>query len=193
MSTLSNWFRDRPYTPNEEAKRRIETGRYRYGLKRQAERLKDIENIKNAARMEIGEFTERDLWMMGIGLWLGEGSKTTEQIRLANSNPDVVKLWVKWLTEVCGLGAENIFLTLHCYPDTDEDACKQYWAQTIGLDTVRFGKTQVDQRKDKSSVKRSTLQYGTVHISVRSAGNPEKGVQLYRRLRGWVSAILDDR
>lgn len=192
MSTLSGWFRDRPYTPNPEALKRIQSGRYAYGIRRRDLRISEIAALLQQGKLEVGDISKRDLWMVGIGLWIGEGSKTVEHIRFANSDPSVVKLWVRWLKEICGFKNENIFLTLHIYPETDEEACKKYWRSVIDIPSVRFGKTQVDRRSDKAATHKGKLPNGTVHISVRSDGDAAKGVQLYRRLKGWVSAILGE-
>jgi hypothetical protein len=189
MSTLSGWFRDKPYTPNAEARNRIETGKYAYGLRRRDERLQEIQELNVFGQTEIGHISTRDLWILGLGLWIGEGSKTIEQIRLANSDPRVIQLWVKWLYEICGMNAENIFVTLHIYPESNEEDCRAYWRSVIGGD-IRFGKCQTDKRGGKAAIKAGKLPYGTAHVSVRALGDPEKGVRLYRRMMGWVSAIL---
>ena len=190
LSTLSTWFKDQPFTPNDAVLQRIETGQYSYGLKRKEERIIEIQDLKTAGRREIGDLSKRDVWMVGLGLWIGEGSKTTEQLRLANSDPKVIALWVRWLKEIAGFQESDIFLTMHVYVDSDEETCKRYWQRIVG-DTIRFGKTQVDKRTYKNRSKEGKLPYGTVHISVRSGNNPEKGVKFYRRFKGWVSAILD--
>ncbi|QQS18748.1 hypothetical protein IPL68_01575 [Candidatus Saccharibacteria bacterium] len=191
MATLSGWFRERPYTPNAEALHRIQSGRYAYGIRKRDERICEIAELLQLGKDEVGDISRRDLWMVGIGLWIGEGSKTIEQIRLANSDPDVVRLWVGWLKEICGLRDENIFMTLHIYPETDEEVCLKYWRNIIGIPNLRCGKTQVDRRIGKAISHNGKLPYGTVRISVRSEGDTAKGVRLYRRLKGWVSAILN--
>lgn len=191
LGTLSSWFKNKPFKPNEIVLKRIRSGQYSYGERRKQERLAETAKLLQVGRQEVGELSERDIWMIGLGLWVGEGSKTTEQIRLANSDPKVIALWVRWLQEICGLHEENIFLTLHTYEDVDEERCKKYWREITGLPSVHFGKTQVDFRKNKSLAKKGSLPYGTVHISVRSMGDSQKGVKLYRRFKGWISAILD--
>lgn len=191
MSTMSGWFRDAPYTPNQEALQRIESGRYAHGIMKREERLREINQLLIEGRKEVGTLSKRDLWMVGLGLWIGEGSKTIEQIRLANSDPKVIALWIRWLKDACHLNNDNIFATLHIYPESNEFTCKNYWKNVTQIQNLRFGKTQIDHRSNKSKDKKGSLPYGTIHISVRSAGNPSLGVKLYRRMKGWISAILD--
>jgi hypothetical protein len=191
LSTLSSWFKDKPFTPSQAVLKRIRTGQYSYGARRKKERAIEINTLKAVGLQEVGILSKRDLWMVGLGLWIGEGSKTTEQLRLANSDPQVIALWVHWLKEICGFQGSDIFLTLHLYDDSNEEQCKKYWKKVVGMQDIRFGKSQIDKRQNKIRIKKGKLPYGTVHVSVRSNGNPEKGVRLYRRFKGWISAILE--
>lgn len=189
-STLSNWFRDRPFMPNHDTLQRVKVGQAKYGLARKKQRVQETQTLLDRGLREIGNVSQRDLWMIGLGVWLGEGSKTVEQIRLANSDPAVIKLWLRWLREVCELKDANITARMHLYLDGDEQVCMQYWQAVTGLHTSAFRKTQFDTRSSKATGKKGKLPYGTLHISVIAAGNPEYGVRLYRRMMGWVSAIL---
>lgn len=190
LSTLSSWFNNRPFTPNREVLQRIRSGQYSYGFRRREERITQTQKMKMIGRHEVGELSKRDIWMIGLGLWIGEGSKTTEQLRLANSDPQVIALWVRWLKEIGGFREGDIFLTMHLYKDSDEGVCKKYWREIVGKE-VRFGKTQIDNRTFKNGNKQGKLPYGTLHVSARSGGNVEKGVKFHRRFKGWISAILD--
>ena len=102
-STLSGWLSNVSYSPNAEVVARLKRGRGAYGLVRHAQRMEDVNLMKRLGERDIGGLSHRDLWMVGIGLWLGEGSKTAEQIRLVNSNPDIIRLSMRWLREVCNL------------------------------------------------------------------------------------------
>jgi transcriptional regulator with XRE-family HTH domain len=126
-STMSYWFKDKPYTPNQEVLDRIKHGTGVEGIRRHNQKVKEISNLRDMGKFELGELSKRDLWLLGIGLYIGEGSKTTEAIRIVNSDPAVVKLAIKWLKDVCGLKDENLTISLHLYPDSDVEACKTYW------------------------------------------------------------------
>ncbi len=189
-STLSTWFKDVPFTPNENAKERIRSGRLKYGLRRKQERDTERADLSEVGRSDIGRLNTRDLWMIGLGLWLGEGSKTTEQIRFSNANPDVIKIWMRWLREVCNLSDSNIVARMHLYPDSNEASCRDYWQGITGLSENQFKKTQFDRRLSKLTLKNGKLPYGTLHLSVIALGDVENGVRLYRKLQGWISGIL---
>lgn len=189
-STLSNWLKDLPYTPNEEVLSRIRRGQGTYGLRRRQIRIDEIAMLKARGISEVGKVSKRDLWMIGLGLWIGEGSKTMEQIRLVNSDPRVVRLFIRWLREICELQDENITIAMHLYPDSDELSSMKYWMNITKLPKKQFRKTQIDRRLDKKRLKIGKTPYGTLHISVASNLNPEKGVRLYRRMMGWISGVI---
>ncbi|OGL32327.1 hypothetical protein A3F64_03185 [Candidatus Saccharibacteria bacterium RIFCSPHIGHO2_12_FULL_42_8] len=191
--TLSYWFKDIPYTPNQEAKRRIKAGPLKVGQMLHRNKIADIRLQRKNAKKELGEITHRDLWMFGAGLYLGEGSKAQEINRFVNSDPHAVRLMTKWFYEVCGLTNENLTISMHLYPDSDEKQCQEYWKQITGFQDNQFRKTQIDRRIKSSKLNTSKLSYGTVHINVISGGDQKKGVSLNRRIMGWIETVTNSQ
>jgi len=190
-STLSGWLKDMPFSPNRLVLKRIKSGPLKSGQIRHNQRVKDIVATKKEAKKELGEVTKRDLWMLGLGLYIGEGSKLYENIRIINSNPEVIKLAVKWLKDICGLKNKNITLAIHLYPDNDINKCLKYWSAITGISLKQFRKTQIDRRIGKSGKKKRKLPYGTAHLTVSSCGNKNFGVKLHRRIIGWIEGSLN--
>ncbi|MBI2056485.1 MAG: hypothetical protein HYT37_03850 [Candidatus Sungbacteria bacterium] len=189
-STLSNWFRDRPFKPNIEVLKRIQYGPVKSAEKSHNRKVREIQKLKQVGTREVGKFSERDLWLLGLGLYIGEGTKAFEKIRIINSDPSVIKLAVKWFKKICGLANENITVTLHLYLDNNLEECINFWSEATQPPRGNFRKTQIDLRQNKSKIKRNKLPYGTAHIAVISGGIKEKGVQLYRRMNGWMLGAL---
>lgn len=185
-STLSCWFKNMPFTPNKYVIERIKRGPFKSGQIKHNQRVKDIERIKKLAREELGAITKRDLWVLGLGLYIGEGSKAYETTQIINSNPNIIKLAIKWLKDICGVNNENITVTMHLYPDNNEKECANYWEKITNIPLKQFRKTQIDRRVNKSNNKKRKLPYGTVLVSVVSNGNPDFGVNLHRKIMGWI-------
>src|SRR3989344_6445018 len=80
-STLSDWLADIPYTPNNETIRRIGKARAASGEAKSKIRQESIRRATEEARQQLGEVSKRDLFMLGLGLYIGEGSKTAEITR----------------------------------------------------------------------------------------------------------------
>lgn len=189
-STLSNWFKDKQFIPNKEVLHRIQYGPIKSAEKSHNRKVTEIKKLLKVGTKEIGMLSKRDLWLLGIGLYIGEGTKTYENVRLVNSDPAIVKLSVKWFKEICHVNDANITVTLHLYSDNDIKKSIDYWSKMLNLPTSNFRKTQIDLRKDKSKIRNKKLPYGTAHINVIANGNPEKGVRLHRKLMGWINGVL---
>ena len=189
-STMSSWFKDKSFTPNYEAVKRTQYGPLKSGQESHNKRVKEIERLRKKGIEELGLVSKRDLWLLGLGLYIGEGGKTIESVRLVNSDPVVITLAIKWLREICGLSIDNLVISLHLYPDTDEKKAIAYWQLVTGLSRNNFLKSSVDGRMDKKVNKKGKLPHGTVHLRVRSNQDPEKGVKLFRRIEGWVAGAL---
>ena len=54
-----------------------------------------MQKAKEEARKEIGEITKRDLFMLGIGIYIGEGAKTFDIVRVINADPKIIKFTVR--------------------------------------------------------------------------------------------------
>lgn len=189
-SSLSNWFKDLPYNPNKKVLRRIKLGPIKSAQKRHNDKVGEINQLRLLGAEEIGKLSHRDLWLLGLGLYIGEGSKSHEIIRIINSNPEVIKMAIRWFKEACHLKTENISIAIHIYPDNNIKNCIKFWKKSTGLPSSCFRKTQIDARKNKLTIKKHMLPYGTAHITIVSNGNIEKGVRLFRRMEGWMLGAL---
>lgn len=186
-STLSDWLKMILFIPNKTTLDTIKNGTDKSARIRHQKRLTNTLVIQAEALDEIGNISFRDLWLFGVGLYLGEGTKKIESVRITNSDPRVIKIAVKWFIEVIGLSISNLTLSLHSYPDNDIDEDIEYWSVVSGIPISQFGKTQIDNRKDKHG--KYKLPHGTVQLRVLANGNPKFGVSLHRRILGWIDAV----
>jgi len=190
-STLSDWLREIPYKPNEEVLKRVKLGQLKSAQFKHNQRLASIAAMRSLAKKELGKIMKRDLWLLGIGLYLGEGSKLYERIRIINSDPAIIKLAIKWFKEICGLKDRNFSLAIHIYPDNDIETTINYWSKVTGIPKKQFEKVQIDRRINKSGKKKRKLPYGTAHLAIRANGKKEFGRVLHRRIMGWIEATLN--
>lgn len=190
-STLSDWLSGLDYTPNKETLDKIGKARIASNAFKKRAKLEAILLAKTQAEKDIGAMTKRDLFMLGIGLYLGEGTKTHNNVRVINSNPKIIALAIKWFREVCGLKMDNFRIRLHVYPDSDIEKSQQYWSLQTKVPKSGFYKAHIDTRKDKKNFKRRKLLFGTAHLSVKSNGKKEFGVVLSRIINAWAEKALD--
>ena len=146
--------------------------------------------MKALARKELGKLSRRDIWILGMGLYIGEGTKLQETVKVINANPDVIKMAITWLHEVCGVDMENFSIRIHMYPDNDLIKTINYWSKVASIPRRQFKKSYVDRRINKKIGNRGKLPYGTAHLMVKAMGKKEFGVQLHRRIMGWIEATV---
>lgn len=189
-STLSYWLSDIPYTPNQETILHIGKARAASGAAKNKLKLSSFKRAKEEAKKNIGRLSKRDIFMLGLGLYAGEGTKTHDIVRLINANPKIIKFTILWFKEVCGLKNVNFMVRIHLYPDNDINEALTYWSQAIGLPLTQFQQTQVDTRVGKKVSKRGKLSFGTAHLSIKSMGNKDFGVFLARKINAWIEEVF---
>lgn len=186
-STLSYWLRAIPYTPSQLVLKRIRDGSKKSVDYKRNNKKQSLELASRLAIEDVGKLNTRDLFILGLGIYIGEGSKSNETVRIVNSDPWVIKTGVKWLTQVCKVPIENLVISIHGYPDTDLAEATRFWAEVTGIPPHQFMKPQIDARLGKSTIKKGRSPFGTAHLQVKACGSKELGVFLHRRIMGWIN------
>ncbi len=188
-STLHYWLADISYVPNKETVARIGKARAKSGEVKSKMKRESIRKAQLEAQKDIGVLSERDLFMLGIGLYIGEGGKTHNIVRIINANPEVMQLAVRWFEVSCGLTKKNFSIALHLYPDNNLNEAVAHWERVTGIPRSQFSKTQIDRRKNKKAHKKDKLPHGTAHLTIKSCGNKKFGVFLSRKICAWMDEV----
>jgi hypothetical protein len=128
-----------------------------------------LEKIYEEAQLEaIREFENLKwypLFTAGIALYWGEGDKATNGVvRLANVDPDIIRTFILFLREVCGVPEKNIRVHLLLYPDLNPRTCLQFWSEQIDITRQNFTKCVTIQGRHKTK----RLPYGVCYVTVSS-------------------------
>ncbi len=188
-STLSDWLSKLPYKPNKETLDKIVRARL---MANQAQRDKKIDSLRRAheiALKDIGKFTKRDLFILGIGIYIGEGSKTTNSIRITNSDQQIIKTSIAWFKKCFHLQNNNFSIRIHLYPDTNQGKALDFWSKETGLPKSSFLKTVIDTRTDKKRKNKGKLPYGTAHLSIKGGGDKNLGSLFSRRILSLIEIV----
>ncbi len=106
---------------------------------------------------------EKELKTAGLMVYLGEGVKTSDDtVDLANSDPQMIKLFLKMLREVYGVKEERLRVLLYCYANQNVKKLINYWVKITGIPQKQFTKPYV--RQDFLEKKKNKMPYGLVHI-----------------------------
>lgn len=82
--------------------------------------------------------SERDIFILGLGIYIGEGSKTGNYIRVANSDPRIIRFAILWFKTCFGLSDSNFKIRIHIYPDNDEKEVIEFWMKSLKVEEVYF-------------------------------------------------------
>lgn len=89
------------------------------------------------------DFTYNDMFLygLGIGIYWGEGNKSTPHaIRVANTDPQILKIFIRFLLEICQLKKEKIKYSIVCFNDSNINEVKDYWSKQLKILPNKFGK-----------------------------------------------------
>ncbi|OIK07294.1 helix-turn-helix domain-containing protein [Streptomyces monashensis] len=192
-SSVSLWVRDLPkpeprYTP--EAQRAL----MHEGLahKRAVQDL-EREAAKQAAAAAVGKLSDRELFLLGVGLYWAEGGKDKpydrrENVVFVNSDPGMIQVFLAWL-DLLGVERERLRYTVMIHENADVTATENYWADLVGADHSAFNKTTLKKHNPKTVRKNVGDSYrGCLAIKVL------KGADLYRRIEGsWCGIVVSVR
>lgn len=75
---------------------------------------------------------EAFLYGLGLGLFWGEGNKKSkDSIRLGNTDPDLIKKFIEFLIEICGVNKDKIRFGLQIFSDIPKNKALQFWVDKV--------------------------------------------------------------
>ncbi len=188
---MTVWLVEVPYVPNAQTLGRIGKARAASGAAKSRIKLESFLRARREAAREIGRISGRDLFMLGLGLYIVEGTKSSVQCVFVNSDPAVINLIIRWFVTATGIKKGNLRMRLHLYPSSDVQASEAYWSKVTGLPRAQFRKPIIDWRKGKKTAKLGKLPHGTAYLSVVSLGEKRFGVFLARKILAWSGEVLN--
>lgn len=79
-------------------------------------------------------------------LYLGEGAKKNSQTAMGNSNPLILKFFVRAIRRLYDIPAEAFTCHLHLRADQDPEHLAHFWSRMLGIPRANFSKPIVDMR-----------------------------------------------
>jgi len=108
---------------------------------------------------------DKKLKMAGVFLYWAEGAKANGKncsVDFANSDPKMIKIFVRFLRKICGVDETRLRVFLYCYADQDIENIKNYWYNLTNIPKKQFTKPYV--RNDFLPEKSGKMEYGLAHI-----------------------------
>ena len=154
-----------------------------------ARRLARTQVILEHASGEIGDLSHRDLWLLGLAFYWAEGAKQKPKnvsvgVIFVNSDPAAIRLFVKWLKEVCGVSDDRLGFEIYLHETADAQRARVYWATQLSLPLERL--SRVRWKRHRPATRRTNVgesYYGLVRVRV------ARSSALNRRITGWITGV----
>lgn len=167
-STLSGWLRDYPLSDERIRQlrdlnpRRIENCR-----NTKARKVKErLDNVYKKVASDISSISERELFIAGLFLYWGEGSKSEKGTTgLSNTDPAMIKVFLKWL-KLRNVDFEKLHITLQLYVDMNINKEIKFWSEQLELPVHLFKKPYVKESTLSGLTYKRGFGHGTCNVRV---------------------------
>ncbi len=136
---------------------------------------------------------EEKLKVAGIMLYWAEGGKEVcrnngqwrgNSVNFANSDPKMIKVFLRFLRKICGVDERRLRVHFYCYVNQDVDYLKNYWQETTRIPLTQFIKPYV--RQDFLLEKKDKMKYGLVHIVY-------SDTKLFLQIMDWINEYVGEQ
>ena len=162
-STLSGWLHNMPLSEKRirelRADNPVRIERYRNTMR--AKKDTRLEGVYKKISKDINTFSRRDLFLAGLFLYWGEGTKVQKNaVTLTNTNPAMLKLFIKWL-ELLDIKRKYLKIKLHLYSDMNIKRSLDFWSKELNIPISQFRKPYIKKTQLKSITYKNGFGKGT--------------------------------
>lgn len=191
VGSVSTWVRDIALTKAQfevlEAHSRDPHygNRLKYINKVKRETNRRTNKLEKEGVKDVGRLSKRELFLVGAALYWGEGFKKDSQVGLANSDPTVIKLFLRWLYECFDYKADDIIprLTLNVSHRDRIDEITRFWAEAVDIPIDSFRKPFFQNFKWKKIYENPNNYHGVLRIKVRRSRD------FLRKILGYIEGL----
>lgn len=191
-STVSVWCRDVVLTKEamhkitSSGQNRTAAGLLAYSQAKQKQRQRATVLNSNIGQNMVGNLSQRDLLLLGIGLYWGEGYKNgNREFGFTNSDPDMVKFYVLWLHQIFGIEKDRLTLRVSINSQHKKriDDVESYWSNLLDIPRTQFTKPSLIKTQSKKKFTNFQTHYGTLRIKV------QRGSDYREQILGAIDSI----
>ncbi|MEI6053811.1 MAG: hypothetical protein WCQ49_00395 [Candidatus Saccharibacteria bacterium] len=93
---------------------------------------------------QINSIEKAKLFGLGIGLYWGEGNRANKySIRIGNTDPELIKIFMKFLIELFAVNKNDIKFGLQIFTDINPQKALEYWTNTLNIAESQFYKLHI--------------------------------------------------
>ncbi len=125
---------------------------------------------------------EEKLKIAGIMLYWAEGTLKGGTVDFVNSNPEMVRIFLKFLRQVCGVREDRLRIYLYAYHYQPLETIKKYWNKITGIPLYQFTRPYI--RRGGLNLSNKKLPFGLIHVRY----NDKKLLEL---IKNWIEEYKD--
>ncbi len=128
---------------------------------------------------------EEILRIAGVMLYWGEGYQSLEAsgVDFANSKPEMILVFLKFLRTVCGIQEKRLKAYLYCYSNQNPRQLISFWSGITKIPVQQFTKPYVRSDFDKTKIDK--MRYGLLHVRYYDK-------KLLYVIRDWINRYIKD-
>ena len=191
-STLSLWLRSVGLSKQQKQKlsEKKLAGMRKGWIRVHENKVKRVITIKDAARKEVLNYIHNPLWLTGLILYWGEGSKERvwgpgTALKFTNMDIATHRIFIKWVREFGGYIPEDFKYEIYIHETADIEKAKQYWAAQLGVSRDIF-RIYIKRTAIKTKRKNIGREYnGVLRICVL------RSIDFNRKIAGWTEGVIE--
>lgn len=150
-----------------------EKGRIKSQETHRIERQRRYEHFHRLGYEQISALNNHDLFLIGIALYWSEGSKNDGRVLLTNSDPHIVRLFLRWIQEFFGVQSKEITcrVAINIEHLDRRDEIERYWSDIVQLPQTQFTKTTIIKSKWAKTYENREKYHGVMEVRVQKSTN----------------------
>lgn len=191
-STLSLWLREVGLSVQQKqviTEKRVEDQK-KGARTRHEMAVEKREDIYTVSREQIGNLTDREVWLLAAMAYWAEGGKERShpgsQVRFGNMDPRMIRLFLYWLLNIQKIKMSDLSFEIYVHDNNKHrlEVIKTYWSDELRvpldlLNVIRFKKHKISNKRKNIG----NLYYGLIQVKVVASST------LVRQLEGWAQGI----
>lgn len=107
---------------------------------------------------------ERELKGIGLGIFWGEGNKTTKSgIKVGNTDPELIKKFIEFLEVICGVKRSKLRYSIILFNDSNLETALNFWKSELDIEIKQMGKPTIVPPQGKGTYKKKS-KYGVLTV-----------------------------
>lgn len=194
-STASIWVRDIILTIEQLEKikqleiKGSERGRLKSALLQKERRLSLIEKHKKLGIEELRDISNREFFVLGLALYWAEGTKKGQEISFCNSDPEMMKFFIGWITKFYSIKKDEIYFRIQVNElhKKREEIIRKFWSSVLDIPLNQIRKTTFKKVKNKKVYENFNEHYGTILAKIRQPS------RVYYKILGQIEGLKENR